>query len=179
MKRRLGLFAWIVSALVLVGAILAGVAILNFAWWGPGYPGARAPERVRTAPRVSVYDRVIVVEPQRVVFRKSTWASARFSILLGAAVAIAAIVVWRRPHRLLLVVWIAAAAVTFPVVRSRASDVVVPRGSPRQILLRAAEDEYSVVDARTGRVLLRLPGEDEDDAREWRDVIAEKIASRP
>lgn len=164
---------------MLVGAIYAGAAILNFAWWGPGYPGARAPERVRTAPRVSVYDRVIVVERDRVIFRHSTWAAARFSVLVGAAVVIVAIAVLRRRHRLLLLMWIAVAVVTFVVIRSRARDVVVPRGSPRPIVLRASDDEYRIVDARTERVLVRMPLEEEDDARGWRDVIAEKIASRP
>jgi len=179
MKRRVGFLGWIVGAVVLVSAVYAGVTILNFAWWGPGYAGALAPKRLRTVSRVAVYDRVIVVERNRVLFRRSPWASARRAMLLGAAAAIVALAVLRRRSRLPLLAGVVVAIATFAIVHSRAREVVVPRGVPRQLLLRTFDDEYAVVDARSGRVLVRLPGNDEREARLWRDVIAEKIASRP
>ena len=178
MKRRLGFLSWIVVALVLVGAIYAGVAVLEFLWWGPGYAGSlagrHAPRAVRGASRVYIYDHVIVVERDRVVFRRTMWSSARFAVFLGLAAAIGMIANGKRGAPVLLAA-VAVAGTSFVVSRSRARDVVLPRGSPRTIVVLGNE----VVDAKTAQVLVRLQPDGKADARFWRDLVAEKIAARP
>jgi hypothetical protein len=73
-------------------------------------------------------------------------------------------------------------------------EVSLPRGAPRELALRtydvgggksgtryttSNETGFDVIDVTTGHVLVRLPWNGEKDARVWRDLIAEKIASRP
>lgn len=178
MKRRLGFLSWIVVALLLVGAIYVGLGVLRLLYWGPGFAGSlagrHAPRAVQGASRVYVYDHVIVVERDRVVFRRAMWASARFAAFLGfvAAIVMGAI---RKRGALVLLAALAVAGTAFGILRSRARDVVLPRGSPRTIVVRGED----IVDAATAQVLVRLPSGEEPDARFWRDLVAEKIAARP
>jgi hypothetical protein len=177
-KRRLGFLSWIVVALVLLAAIYVGVVALKFLYWGPGYAGSLAgrhtPQVVRVASRVYVYDHVIVVERDRVVFRRAMWASARFAAFLGFVTAIVMGAI-RKRGSLVLLMALAVAGTTFGILRSRARDVVLPRGSPRAIVVQGDD----VVDAATAQVLLRLQSSEGPDARFWRDLVAEKIAARP
>jgi hypothetical protein len=123
---------------------------------------------------VYIYDHVIVVERDRVVFRRAMWASARFAAILGFAAAIAMVAI-RKRGALVLLVAVAVAGTTFGISRSRARDVVLPRGSPRTIVVQGDD----VVDAATAQVLVQLQPDEKADARFWRDLVAEKIAARP
>lgn len=183
-----------------------GVAMYLFAagfgllWYGRGFVGAmegrHAPERVRAAGTLYVYDGVIEVERDRVVFRRSLWAPLRVSLLAGVGAAIAALIVavWQRKKARwwMLGAAVAAAAVTFPVSVSRHPPVAVARGTKGRVevqrygIIRGGsstrsvyEDEsgFDVVlveDGRTTR-LVRLPWNVEEDARIWRGLIEEKL----
>ena len=193
MKPRTNVLGCIAGLAIFIALIYAGVAGLGFLWWGRGFAGAMAgrhqPESVRAATRIDIYDHVIVVEPGRVIFRRSIWASARFAVLLGIGVAIVTLLLRRKR-----LAWIAGALIaleTFGVSRARAHDVILPRGAPRNIVMTtydyaggrsgtrnttAMQTGYDIVDAETAQVLVRLPWNEEPDARFWRDLVAEKIA---
>lgn len=193
MKPRVNVLGCIAGLAIFIALIYAGVAGLGFLWWGRGFAGALAgrhrPESVRNASRIAIYDHVILVERDRVVFRRSLWASARFASLLGIAASVVTLLLRRK--RLALGAGVAIAVLTFAISRSRAHDVVLPRGAPRNVVMTtydygggrsgtrnttAMQTGYAIVDAETSQVLVRLPWNEEPDARFWRDLVAEKIA---
>lgn len=184
-----------VLALLFVGALGYGLfAGLGFAWWGRGFAGAltarHAPERVRAASTVFVYDRVIAVERERVVFRESWWPSARRAVLAAMAGSMAMLLLRRRLPRLARIGGvIVIGALVFAWSYARRREVSVPRGAPVRVDVRpyergggrsgtrhttAWEKGWEVVLA-DGTMLVRLPWNEEADARVWRDLIAEKI----
>jgi len=190
-----------VLTLLIVGGTLYGAAFgMGFLWWGRGFAGAmagrHAPERIRAASTVYLYDGVIVVQPDRVVFRRSLWAPLRASLLsaLGAAVVALVIAAQRRRKARWWMLGAAtvAGAIAFFVSQSRHPTVVVPRGAPGKVEVRryanlrggsstrsVHEDEsgYDIVLVDGGRTtrLVRLPWNVREDAEIWRGLIEEKL----
>jgi hypothetical protein len=170
----------------------------GFAWWGPGFAGAlagrHAPERVRAASTVYIYDYVIEVEATRVVFRNSLWMSMRRALLASL---VSALVVFlysagrRRdtPRAALLAISLGLGIATFAISKSRTREVSVPRGVPVRLDVRwfefgggrsgtkntASEVSGWQIVTSDGTVLVRLPWNSLDDAEIWRGLIAEKI----
>ncbi|HEX8409503.1 MAG TPA: hypothetical protein VF883_11595 [Thermoanaerobaculia bacterium] len=199
MTRGKNVLGCVLTIVIVAGAAYGFVAGMGFLWWGRGFAGAMAgrhhPERVRAASEVHVYDHVILVERDRVVFRRSLWATTRLSVILGITSAIAVIVgfaVRRRkaPRLLAPAVLLIVAGAVFVVSRSRAREVVVPRGTS----LRLETEWYEYGGGRSGTrntsayvrgwqivlpdsrtVLVRLPWNEEPDAEIWRGLIAEKL----
>ncbi|HYC92064.1 MAG TPA: hypothetical protein VEO54_22820 [Thermoanaerobaculia bacterium] len=155
--------------------------------------GRHAPERIRAANPVYLYDGVILVERDRVVFRRSLWAAIRPGLLAAFGAAVVTLVVrGRRKARWWM---LGAAAVAFAIAfvsRARHPVVIVPRGAPGKVEVHyygdirggtsrrsVQEDEsgYDIVlvdGTRTTR-LVRLPWNVEEDAVIWRALIEEKL----
>lgn len=186
------------TLLLLVAAAYGIGAGMGFLWWGRGFAGAmagrHAPERIRAANPVYIYDGVIEVERDRVVFRRSLWAPARAGLLMALLAAVVTLVVRvRRKARW----WMLAAAtvtfaVTFFVSQWRHPVVTVPRGASGKVAVHyygdirggtstrsVQEDEtgYDIVlvDGARKTRLVRLPWNVEEDAQIWRGLIEEKL----
>ena len=199
MTRRRNILGCVLTIVIVTAAAYGFVGGMGFLWWGRGFAGALAarhhPERIRAASTVHVYDHVIVVERDRVLFRRSLWASMRWSVIVGSASAIAVLVVFAvrrrsRPRWLAPGVAIVVAVLAFAVSRSRARDVIVPRGVPQRLEARWYESGggrsgtrntsahvrgWQIVLAGNGTVLARLPWNERADAEIWRALIAEKL----
>ena len=172
------------------------VAGVGYAWFGPGFGGAlaarHAPERVRAASTTYVYDRVIVVERERVVFRDALWPSARRGVLAAMLTALVTLLLRRRLPRLTRIMAIAGIGLLVAAVSyARRDEVSVPRGASLQVEVRpyergggrsgtrqttAWEKGWEVVLA-DGTRLVRLPWNEEGDARVWQQLIGEKIGT--
>ena len=171
----------------------------GFAWWGRGFAGAlaarHAPERIRAATTVHIYDYVIVTERDRIVFRNSLWMSVRRGVVSGLAAATLLFlfaVMKRRtlPRGLMPIVTLLTAIGAFAISNARAREVSLPRGAPvqlhaqwyslggGQVGTKQTKEEESGWQIATsdGLVLIRLPWNSEEDADLWRDLIAEKLA---
>lgn len=156
--------------------------------------GRHAPERIRAANPVYIYDGVVLVERDRVVFRRSLWAAIRPGLL---AAFVAAVVTLGARGRRKARWWVLGAAVVafaiaFFVSRARHPVAIVPRGAPGKVevhyygdirggtsrrSVREDESGYDIVlvdGARTTR-LVRLPWNVEEDAVIWRALIEEKL----
>lgn len=167
-------------------------------WWGRGFIGAmegrHAPDRIRAAGTVYVYDGVIEVERDRVVFRRSLWAPVRVALLAGLGAAIVALIARQRKKARWWMVGsaVVAGAIAAAVSVSRHPPVVVARGTKGRVEVqrygvprgsRSMNSEYEdesgfdivlVEDGRTTR-LVRLPWNVEEDAKIWRGLIEEKL----
>lgn len=198
MKPRLNLWGCVLTLTLVGGAVYGIGAGMPYLWWGRGFAGAMAgryaPERIRAANPVYIYDGVIEVERDRVVFRRSLWAPTRAGLLaaLLAAVVTFAVRQRRKARWWMLGAAVVAFAITFFVSRSRHPVVVVPRGAPGKVAVHyygdirggtstrsTQEDEtgYDIVlvDGERRTRLVRLPWNVEDDAKIWRGLIEEKL----
>lgn len=186
--------------------LIIGVAMYLFSagfglmWWGRGFVGAmegrHAPERVRAASTVYIYDGVIEVERDRVVFRRSAWAPIRAGLLAGLGAAIVALIVtvWQRKKARwwMLGAGLIAGAIAASISVSRHAPVVVARGTQGRVEVQrygvisggrstrsTYEDEsgFDIVLVDGGRTtrLVRLPWNVEEDANIWRGLIEEKL----
>jgi hypothetical protein len=190
-----------VLTLLLVAAAVYGIgAGMGFLWWGRGFAGAmagrHAPERIRAANPVYIYDAVVVVERDRVVFRRSLWAPVRAGLLMALLAATVTLVVRTGSRRKARWWMLAAAAVTFAVTffvsQRRHPVVTVPRGAPGKVQVHyygdirggtstrsTQQDEsgYDIVLVQGTRItrLVRLPWNVEEDAQIWRGLIEEKL----
>lgn len=183
-----------------------GVAMYLFAagfgllWYGRGFVGAmegrHAPERVRAASTVYVYDGVIEVERDRVIFRRSVWAPIRAGLFAGLGAAVVALIVAvsrrKKARWWMLGAAVVAAAGTVPISVSRHPPVVVARGTKGRVEVQrygvvrggsstrsVYEDEsgFDIVLVENGRTirLVRLPWNVQHDAEIWRGLIEEKL----
>lgn len=187
------------TVLLIGGGMYVLVAGAGLLWWGKGFVGAmegrHAPERVRAARTVHIYDTVIDVEADRVVFRQSLWKPWRRSVLaaIGTALVIAVGFALKRRSGARRWMWVAllVAAVMFARSYDR-SVVTVRRGTTAPVTIRAygierggpstrtryeGETGYDVLlagGATTVR-LVRLPWNSQSDAENWRGLIEEKL----
>jgi hypothetical protein len=197
-KPRVNLPGCVLALLLVGGLVYAFGAGIGYLWWGRGFAGAmagrHAPERIRAANPVYIYDGVIVVERDRVVFRRSWWAAMRPSLMMAFLAAIGTFMVRQRKKARwwMLAAAIVAGAVTFSVSRSRHPVVTVPRVAKGKVAVhyygdirggtstrstREDESGYDIVlvdGDRTTR-LVRLPWNVEEDAQIWRGLIEEKL----
>jgi hypothetical protein len=188
-----------VLTLLLVAAAAYGMVIGGgYLWWGRGFGGAiagrHAPERIRAANPVYIYDGVIVVERDRVVFRRSLWAAVRPSLLMAFLAAVVTLVVRgrRKARWWMLGAALVVGAVTFFVSQSRHPVVTVPRGTKGKVAVhyygdirggtstRSTQEDESgydivLVDGDRTTRLVRLPWNVEEDAILWRGLIEEKL----
>jgi len=153
-----------VTTLLLLAVIAyGGIAAVCFAWWGTGFYGVmlgrHAPERLRDAATIAVYDRVIEVEPGAVTFRTSRWASVRRRLFLRGASPV--------PVRVSTPAKGEVVAVHF--------DVGGGRSGTRQTTVWMTG--YDIVLREAGRdvTLVRLPYTEEKDATVWRELIETKL----
>jgi hypothetical protein len=186
MKRFLGCAAGLILFAGIIYALMFGGWFL---WYGPGFGGAMTarhkPERLRGANVIHIYDHVITVERERVVFRRSLWASIRWMTILGLAGAIAAYLATRR--RVMAAIAFALIAIATSAF-TRKPPVIVTRGDPRPVVMRT----YDVGGGRSGTrmttplqtgydiligdtVLVRLPWNEEKDAKVWREIVEKKV----
>ena len=184
--------------LLAIGLVCAFVASINYLWYGRGFAGAmagrHAPERVRAANKVYVYDGVIEVERDRVVFRRSLWAAVRPSLMMAftAAVVTFAMRGRRKARWWMLGMAVVSGAVTFHVSQWRHPVVTVSRGAKGKVAvyyygdIRGATStrpppgeetacDIVLVDGDRKTRLLRLPWNVEEDAFIWRGLIEEKL----
>lgn len=173
-------------ALALLGA---AVWAFPYLWWGRGYSGAKAarnaPERIRAASTVYVYDAVIEVERDRVVFRRSAREPLRTGAItaLAAAVAVLAMRGRRKARWWMLIGGLAAGATAYVYAQRRHPVVTVPRGVPGRVEVLAegelTDDETHhdivLVDGTRRTRLVRLPWNAGRDAELWRGLIEEKL----
>ncbi|HVG25388.1 MAG TPA: hypothetical protein VND45_14620 [Thermoanaerobaculia bacterium] len=188
----------VLTFLVIGGAMFLFAASFRLLWWGRGFVGAmearHAPERVRASSTLYIYDTVIEVERDRVVFRRSLWAPLRAALLAGLGAAIVTFVIRaRRPaRRWMLAAALIAGALTFVISHSGDASVTVPRGTKGRVEVQSyvnvigggtkratVEDEADfhivlVEDTRTTR-LVQVPSNASDDANIWRGLIEEKL----
>lgn len=172
-----------------------GIIGAGFVWWGPGFMNAirarRAPESMRDAKRVAIYDSVIESDDRGVTFRRSTWSLVRSSIGGGLLCALA-VVVARRSRKLWLPIAIAIAMIWF-VVSSRSSPVIhIARNTPGQVMVLSFQigggqsgtkhttafvTGYDIVlRTRHGDMrLVRLPYNELRDAEVWRAIVEAKL----
>ena len=185
-----------VLTLALVSAAVYGCgAGAPYLWWGRGYTGAKKAERdrasVRAASTLYVYDAVIVVERDRVIFRRSLWEPVRTGLItaLAAAVAIFAMRAGARKKARwwMLIGGTAAGLIAASIAVRRHPVVTVPRGAPGVVVVHVdgelmgsmteEETHYDIVlrdGARTTH-LVRLPWNAGHVAETWRDIVAEKL----
>lgn len=194
----MNLWGCVLTLLLVAGAVYGIGAGMGFLWWGRGFAGAmagrHAPERIRAANPVYIYDGVIVVERDRVVFRRSLWAPARAGLLMALLAAIVTLVVRvrRKARWWMLAAASVAFALTFSVSQRRHPVVTVPRGAPGKVEVhdygdirggtstRSVQEDESgydivLVDGARKTRLVRLPWNVEEDAQIWRGLIEEKL----
>lgn len=183
----------------LVAAIAyGGLAVAGFAWWGPGFLGAmqarRAPDALRDAKRVAIYDHVIVSDSSGVTFRRSLWSMVRASIVAGVVAALVALLV-RRRRAFVFAIAIAVALLWFVVAWRFSSSIHITGGAPGEVVAVPFErgggrsgtrhttawmTGYDIV-LRTpdgSTKLIRLPYNEAADAEVWRAVVAAKLRRR-
>lgn len=181
-------------ALVAAGAY-GGVFAIGYAWWGPGFLSAmdarRAPDLLRDAPRVTIYDSVIVDARGGVTFRRSLWSIVRASLVAGFIAALAALVV-RRSRGFVLAVAIPVALLWFAIASHFSPAIHIARGMPGEVVAIPFErgggrsgtkqttawmTGYDIVlrtRQRTTR-LIRLPYNEAPDAEVWRSIVEAKL----
>ena len=198
MKRRLNLWGCVLTLLLVSATVYGCGAGMGYVWWGRGFAGAmagrHAPERIRAANPVYIYDAVVVVERDRVVFRRSLWAPVRAGLLMALVAAVVTLVVRARRKARWWMLGAAAVtfAITFFVSQRRHPVVIVPRGAPGKVEVhyygdirggtstRSVQEDESgydivLVDGTRKTRLVRLPWNVEEDAQIWRALIEEKL----
>ncbi|HVE71246.1 MAG TPA: hypothetical protein VNI54_07750 [Thermoanaerobaculia bacterium] len=183
-----------VLALLLLSALVYGCgAGMPYLWWGRGYSGAQKAERDRQSARAAstlyVYDAVIVVERDRVIFRRSLWEPVRTGLItaLGAAVAIFAMRGRKKARWWMLIGGTAAGLIAAFFAVRRHPVVTVPRGAPGRVVvhvdgelmgsLTEEETHYDIVlvDGERRTRLVRLPWNAGHVAETWRGIVEEKL----
>lgn len=167
--------------------LCAVIGAVRVFWWGPGSIGLllarHAPERIRAADRVSIYDTVITVEHDQLVFRQSLWKPLRRALLAALALAVPLFLYAKRWTWLALV----AAIAVFAWSRN-SSPLIVPRNGARVVIRpydipHGATKNTSLYDEDVryelalpdGTTLLRFPYNSERDAQIWRTLVEEKL----
>jgi hypothetical protein len=166
---------------------------MPYLWWGSGYAGAqqarRAPESLRGASTLRVYDAVITVERDRVMFRRTLWEPVRTGILtaVAAAVAIFALRGRRKARWWMLIGGTAAGVLAAWFAFRRHPVVTVPRGAPGRVQVHVRgelrgtvtdeETHYDIVlvDGEQTTRLVRLPWNAGSEAETWRKIIEERL----
>jgi ABC-type branched-subunit amino acid transport system permease subunit len=181
-------------ALVVAGAY-GGVFAIGYAWWGPGFLSAidarRAPDMLRDAPRVTIYDSVIIDEGNGVAFRRSLWSIVRASIVAGLIAALVALLV-RRRRGFVLAMAIPVALLWFGIASHLSPAIHITRGMPGEVVAMPFErgggrsgtkqttawmTGYDIVLRTRNRNtrLVRLPYNEARDAEVWRAIVEAKL----
>jgi hypothetical protein len=171
----------------LFALLCATIGAVRVFWWGPGSIGLllarHAPERIRAADRVFLYDTVITAERDQLVFRQSPWKPLRRALLTALALAIPLFLYAKRWTWLAL----AAAIAVFAWTRD-SSALIVPRNGAH-VVMRPYDVPHGVAkitplyddDVRyelvlpDGTALLRFPYNSQRDAEIWQKLIEEKL----
>ncbi len=185
-----------VLTFVLIGvAMYAFTAGLGVFWWGRGFVGAmegrHAPERIRAANTLYIYDTVVIVKRDRVEFRQSLWKPLRRAILafLGTALALFIGFAVKRKSGARRWLWIGLVAAAIAFFTAYDSSIVsVPRNGARVVVRRyglprggpstrsSYEDESGYdLELAGGTRLVRLPWNEQRDADIWQKLIEEKL----